>query len=211
MKREIEQLEEQVANASASASSTSTDPKASEQALEQAYKRPKLNQGDREIHLLIDHGPRVRFDTDITKHQFMTMCNELRDELGYKHVLPEPIMEGGLLFIADNEKEYKSIRFDGRMVFQWPFIKDDTDKTWLNNQEKVVTLIDSIPITYNGEAKPPAINTFLKHFIYGKNVPYNICRSVFSKMELEAIFQITEKYGIVLKTKVKQVKYNSYF
>jgi hypothetical protein len=84
---------------------------------------------------------------DITKHEYITLCNILSNKLSelYKEtvtVIPEDITEGGLLILTKdfiNTSKYKTFRHtfinNINSSYRFPWINGDENEKWLNNND----------------------------------------------------------------------------
>lgn len=83
-----------------------------------------------------EDGPSLYFESDLSKGEFMEICNVLNEMFKHKLVfLPDQISDGGLKIQLANTPQnknfiYKSMRFQ---VNDWPWI--DNVEDWYNNDE----------------------------------------------------------------------------
>lgn len=153
------------------------------------WKEIRLNEDTSPCH----KGPDLWIYTDITKFDFMKICDEM-------DCFPENVCEGG--FRYNIEEGYKTIRFsplsynnavlngliNKKLGFDkqehWPWINKNTLSEWRNNSDILIY-------------KNQKINTTLKAF-YGAE-PFTVD-------ELECWEEVLAKFGIVCK-KMPTTKY----
>jgi len=98
------------------------------------------------------HGFTVRTTRNITKGDMVSLCNTLNENDVCKFQ-PEPITEGGIMFIFQNPVNflyYKTVRFDirkrplrqllthpERTDTSWPWVSGDVMEQWCNNDDIV--------------------------------------------------------------------------
>ena len=121
------------------------------------------------------HGCDVAITRPITKGDIRCLCNALNSVLVDCVARPEAISEGGIRFVYDNPRFYKSIRIHG---WNWPWVHEDWYNSWYNSNELICDGIHGI----NGTKK---MYTFLKAF---KNAP------VWTRDELLLIYDMLEVY-----------------
>ncbi len=101
-------------------------------------------------------GYKLRITTPITKGTIINLCRRLKEEFtteygGHWQFQPEPISEGGIIFILD--KGYKSMRI---YLDDWPHVPDNVMKKWPKEANDIIESDDGKPIK--------EISTFLKSF-----------------------------------------------
>lgn len=144
--------------------------------------------------IIYEEGPILHFKESMTKHEFFEMCQDLKNTLGYKDVVPEPITEGGIRFDTGDANEYKSIRL-GLLNAGWPRV--EVNQTWANNHSPLFLRKPDLQHSDGG--------SYLKFFIYSYEPEGCLCmKNAFTLKELKAIFRITRNYGI--STKISKIK-----
>lgn len=89
---------------------------------------------------------------DINKNDIILLCNYLNTNFEGINFKPEGITEGGIEYITNERKYYKSFRFNiYDNIGKWDWIGNDVMNEWTNNNDIVI---------YKGKT----IQSFLKAF-----------------------------------------------
>ncbi len=100
---------------------------------------------------------KIQFTKNITRSQFIVMCNKLTEKIGngFK-IRPDLISEGGFIFSKDGfsiDKAYKAMRF--YFGCDYPYIRTDVMIDWINDN----TIL--IPISNNPQAYVGIISNYI--------------------------------------------------
>lgn len=114
-----------------------------------------------------EYGPTLQCARDITKNDIIKLCKLLNKKVFFKGKCtfrPAKKVEGGIEYVFDDNRWYKSIRFcRNDFSFKWPNVSENVMTDWYKNKD----------IIYE---KQHRFDTFLKAF---HGAP------VFTKKELE--------------------------